>query len=116
VLVAVPVMGMVQVIPDEVVRVIPVRHGFVAAAGPVLVAGLVPVALVIGRAALRVAVVHAERMLGDLPILLVVQVAVFEVVHVAIVADGDVAAAVLVLVVVSGVFLVLWHEPSPSAG
>jgi hypothetical protein len=116
VLVAVPVVGMVQVIPDEVVRVIPVRHGFVAAPGAVPVPGVVPVAPVIGRAALRVAVVHAERMLRDRPVRLVVQVAVVEVVHVAVVADGNMAAAVLVFVAVSGVFLVSWHEPSPSAG
>lgn len=111
-LVAVPLVGMVQVIPDEIIRVIPVRHGFVAAPGAVLVPGVVLVALVIRRAALRIAVVHAERMLGNLPVRLVVQVTAVEVVHVAFVSDGNMAAAVLVFVVVSGVLLVLRHEPS----
>lgn len=110
-LVAVPQVGMVQVITDEVVRVIPVRHGFVAAPRPVHVAGIMAAAPVIGRAALRIAVVDADGVLGDCPVRLVMQVAVVEVVHVAVVADADVAAAVPVLVVVSGVLLVVWHEP-----
>ena len=57
VVVAMAVVGMMQVSGDQVVDVVSVRHRLVSAAGPVGVAGLVPATIVIGRASGRVGVV-----------------------------------------------------------
>jgi len=54
VVIAVVAMGMVQMTVHQVVHVIAMRHGLVAAAWAMHVVGGVPGALVLGRAALRV--------------------------------------------------------------
>ena len=56
VVVAVVPVRVVQVTVDEIVDVIAMRHRLVPATGAVLVAGLVPAALMLGRAAVRVLV------------------------------------------------------------
>jgi len=45
-----PVVRMMEMAVDEVVDVVPVRHGLVAAAGAVLMLGVVAAAAVIGSA------------------------------------------------------------------
>ena len=51
VVVAMPLMWMVQVTFDEIVHVVAVRNGFVTASGAVLMVGVVSLAVVIGGAA-----------------------------------------------------------------
>jgi hypothetical protein len=63
--VAVIAMRMVKVALDQVIRVIPVRHGFVTAPWAVMVAGGVRAALMLGRARRRMFIVHVQRVLVD---------------------------------------------------
>lgn len=94
----------VEVIANQVIHVIPVRYGLVAAVGTVDV--LVVVLDGVIRGALRrVPPVHRKRVLFYGAVLtLVVQVAVVRIVHVPVVAEALVLAAGAVLVVVSGVY------------
>ena len=96
VIVAVPAVHVMQVAVDEVVGVILVRHGVVAAARAV------PVVLRVGAAGMggrtRAGVVQGA--LVDVAVVLAVEVALVEVVHVVSVADGRVSAVRAVLVVV----------------
>jgi len=101
--VAVRTVRVVQVPVDEVVDVIAVRHGGVATACAVHVAGLVPAAAVVRGALGRVLGAHGERVLLDGLAVLVVQMAVVQIVDVAVVSDAGVAAAAAVRVRVMGV-------------
>ena len=73
---------------DEVVDVITVRHGLVAAVRPVDVVGGMRAAGVGGRAVGRVGGRHGEHVLVDVRLVRVVQVPVVQVVRVAVVQDG----------------------------
>jgi hypothetical protein len=100
-------MRVVQMAVDQVVDVVAMRYGLVAAARAVHVAGFVPGAAV-GRGADRgVAGADLDHVLIDMVAMGVVQVAVVQVVHVVAVAHGGMAAAgavgVVVRVVVLGV-------------
>ena len=89
VVVAVAVVDVVQAAVDQVVHVVAVRHGFVAAACAVDVAA----AGVYGVAAVGVGFAHFDDVFVVVAVVLVVQMAVVQVVGVAVVADGGVAAA-----------------------
>ena len=93
VVVTVVAMRVVQVVLDEVVDVIAVRDGLVAAAGTVLVRGIVAGALVIGGAHVGMLGVHRDRVLVDVILVGMVQVTVVQVVGVVGVPDRGVAAA-----------------------
>ena len=112
-IVAVPAVRVVQVIADEVVDVVAVRHGLVAAAGAVHVAGRVARARVARRAARGVRHVDRDRALVDVAAVGRVQVTVVKVVDVIAVADGDVTATVTVLVLVLVMDRMLAHQSSP---
>ena len=109
-IVAVPSVRVVKMPRDEVVDVVPVRHGFVAAAGPMLVSLVVAAASVGGRAHARVGPVDRDRVLVDVIAVRMVQMAIVEVVGVAIVLHGPMAAAGAVLVGVVRVARVLGHD------
>jgi len=95
---------MVEVTADEVVDMISVGHRLVAAVGRVFVSRVVLAAGVVGGALLRVLVAHADRVLFDGAVGRdVVQMAVVDVVAVAFVCDGGVAAVVTVDMGVVGV-------------
>ena len=111
--VAVVAVGVVQVIADQVVGVIAVRHGRMATAGPVLVAGLVPGARVAGRAARRVRGIDRDRAFVDMVAVRVVEVTVVQVVDVAVMAYRAVPAVLTVPVVVRLVGLMRAHRLSP---
>lgn len=115
VVVAVRAVRVVEVAVDQVVHVVAVRHGFVAAARPVPVAAVVGAAGVVGRAVGRVRAPDGEDVLVDVVAVGVVQAAVVEVVHMAVVPDGRVAAGGAVPVVVPGV-RVAGHRVPPVAG
>ena len=102
-IVAVAVVCVVQVAVHEVVDVIAVRHGRVATRGAVDVTGLMAVARVPRRAARGMRRIDVDHALVDMSAVCVMEVAVVQVVDVAVVLDRVVSAArpvdVLVLVV-----------------
>ena len=96
-------MGTVRVVKvavHQVVHVVTVRHGFVAATGAVHVCWFVPIADVARGACTRVRRRHRNQMLIDVIAVWVMQVAIMEIVDVVVVANGHMAAACAVLVVV----------------
>ena len=96
-------MRVVQVAIDEVVNVVAMRHGFVAATGAVDVSRFVAAAVVVRRAGIRVGGADGDAVFMNVVAMRVVQVAVVQVIDVAVVLDGGVAAARAVLVRVVGV-------------
>lgn len=93
--VAVVAMLVMQTAVDDVVNVIAVRYGFVAATFAVNVA----VAGVNRMAAVRVGFIDAQSMLVVVAVVLMVQVAVVQIIDVAFVFDGSVATVCAVNVV-----------------
>ena len=101
--VAVVAVGVVQVAVHQVIHVVAVRDGFVAAAWPVHVAGVVAAAAVLGRAGVGVLIVNVDLVFHNCAIgLLVVQMAVMQVVHMISVFDRRVSAIGPVFVIVVG--------------
>ncbi len=95
---------MVEVSADEVVDMISVGHHFVAAVVRMFVRGMVLAAGMVGGALLRMVVAYADRVLFDGAVSRdVVQMAVVDVIAVAFVCDGGVAAVVTVDMGVVGV-------------
>ena len=93
--VAVVAMLVMQTAVDDVVNVIAVRYGFVAATFAVNVA----VAGVNRMAAVRVGFIDAQGMLVIVAVVFMVQVAVMQIIDVAFVFDGSVATVCAVNVV-----------------
>jgi hypothetical protein len=104
-------MRMVQPALDEIIRVVPVRHGFMTAAGTVLVSGGVAR---FGRlAAIRVGGAHRQGVFVIVTFMRMMQVAVMEVINVPVVLDRRVAAAGPVLMLVMFVCVMfVRHEGS----
>ncbi len=102
-IVAVAIVRVVEMAIDQIVGVIAMRHGGMAAAGTVDVTGGVAGAAMVRRALGRVGRVDRDRVLVDVIAVEVVQVAVVQVVDVASVLDRDVAAAGAVHMIVSRV-------------
>jgi hypothetical protein len=98
VIVAMSAMWMVQPAFDQIIGVIAVRHGFVAAPGTVLVTGRM--ALPGWLATFRVRSVHWEGVLVVVTFVRMMQVAVMQVIDVPVVFDRRVSATGLVLVLV----------------
>ena len=94
VVVAVTAVHVVQVSPDQVVHVVSVRHGLVAATGAVHVVPSMPVAGVIRRALLRVGGVDRQAVLVDVVGMGMVQMTIVEVVGMAVVSDGEMTTVV----------------------
>lgn len=104
-IVAVIAMRMMEVVGDEVVDVIPMRHSLVAALRSVLMRLVVAPASMVGRAVIGVIAANVEAVLLDTIRCLVVQVAIVQVINVIRVAYGRVAAGAAVLMIVIGVGL-----------
>jgi len=90
----------VQVAVDEVIDVITVRHRFVTATGAVDVSGFVAAAGVLRRADIRVGGGHLKNVIVHMVPVGMVQMAVVQVIHMAVVDNGGVAAAGAMLMVV----------------
>jgi hypothetical protein len=103
VVVAVTLVRMVQVVLDEEVDVVAVRDGLVAAALAVDVTVLVARAPVVRRALGGMLAVDGERVLVDVVLVRVMQVAVMEEVGVPFVHHRGVSAVGAVLVIVGAV-------------
>lgn len=95
-IVAVGLMGMMQVPGDQIVRVVPVRHGLVAAGLAVHMDSLMARAGVGRRASRRVAGINPDQALVDVPLVCTVQVSIVQVVDVILMANRDVAAGLTV--------------------
>ena len=91
-MVAMTVVGMVQVTLDDVVDVITVRHGLVPAIRSVRVIAPVTRAVVVGRAVGRIVTRHLEGVLVDVTVVRVMQMTVVQVVDVTIMRDRRVPA------------------------
>ncbi len=114
VVVAVAGVRVVQVALDEVVDVVAVGDGLVAAVGAVGVLAAVGAARVLRGAVAGVGGLDGDGVLFDAAVLArVVEMAVVQVVGVAVVLDGGVAAAVAVHVVFVLVVVVMAHSSSP---
>lgn len=92
-IVAVVAVRVVQVALDEVVHVVTVGHGFVAAAWAVLVVDGVGLAVVVRSACVGILRAQLDRMLVIVALVGVMEVAVVQIVDVAVVFDGGVSAA-----------------------
>ena len=101
--VAVPLVGVVQVIADEVVGVIAVGDRGVTAVGAVGVAAVVAVARVVRGAVSRVGPAHLELVLVDMILVGMMQMAIMEIVDVPLVDDSRMAAVGAVQVVMVSV-------------
>ena len=88
---------------NEVVGVVAMRYGFVSAAGAVYMSRFVAVAVMIWGADVRVGGADGDGVFIDVVAVRMVQVTVVQVINVAFVLDGGVAAACAVLVFVIGV-------------
>lgn len=104
-IVTVVAMRMMQVTIDQVIHMVAMRNRLVAAAFTMDVSGFMTAALVRSATA-RVRSVDLQAMLFDDSILLVMQVPIMEIIDVAAVLDGDMAAlrAMLVRMVLVLVF------------
>lgn len=111
-MVAVALMGMVEVAVDEIVNVISVRNRFMPAIRSVSVAALMTCAAVIRSAVAGVAVIDVKLVLVVVIIVGVVKVAVVEVVDVVLVLDSRVPAVGAVLMLVGAVNIVA-HDTFP---
>jgi hypothetical protein len=102
-IVAMVSMGVVQVAIYQVIRVIPVRNGFMAATRTMLVIfGMAP-AIMFRSAGGRIGGIDCQLMFFDPFASHVMQVAIVQIIDVAVVFNTCVAAALAVLVVVIGV-------------
>ena len=114
--IAVAVVRMMEVAVDQVVDVIAVRHRLVAAAGAVLMLGVVSAAAVIWSALGWVGVADLDRMLIDVVVVRTVEVPVVEIVDMTGMHDRGVPTARPVGMVVALMYLVSLHDSSRSAG
>ena len=95
--VAVLAMRVMQVVANAVIDVIAVRNRFVAAAGAVDMTRLMAAAAVVGGAPVGVVRGHVDHVLVDMIAMRVMQVAIVQIIGVAAVAYGGMAAARAVL-------------------
>lgn len=100
--VAVITVRVVQVAVDEIVDMVAVRNGFVPAARTVYMIRIMAAALVIGGAAVWVGFCHRDDMLVNVIAMHVMQMAVVQIIDVAIMQDRQMAAVGAVLMGVVG--------------
>jgi hypothetical protein len=93
VVVAVVAVRVMQVARDQVIGMVAVWHRLVAAARAMPMVRVMPAAAVVRRATVGIPRAHGDDMLVVMAIVRVMKMAVMEIIDVAIVAHGDVAAA-----------------------
>jgi hypothetical protein len=77
----------------QIIDMVAVRHGLVAAVRAVTVSGIVAGGVILGIAAIRIDVTHRDRVLICPAALAVFKAAVIEIIDMAFMLDGEVAAA-----------------------
>mgnify|MGYP007106197102 CR=1 FL=1 len=103
-IVAVVAIGVVQMAVDEIIGVIAVGNGGMAAVSAVFVVGRMLVRAMTGGADGGIGVADGERVFVNVRAVDVVKMAVVEIVHVTVVFDGDMATIRTVTVGVGRVF------------
>jgi len=106
-------MRMVEMPVDEVVDMIPVRNGFVPAAGAMHMVCVVRPAGVVSGAPRRIGFIHVDLVLIDVVLVGVMKVAVVEVVDVIAVLHGRVATIGPMLMAMLGVRFTGHDKASP---
>jgi len=109
-IVAMIAVSVVQVAIDQVVHMIAVWDGFMATTRTVLVRLVVGATGVLRRATRRIASRHGQLVFLDASRTVMVQMAVVEIIHVAVVLNGGVAAAGTVLMRVARVQMSCTHR------
>ena len=104
-IVAMGAVRMMQVAADAIIDMVTVRYGLVAAAGSMHVIRSMAAATVICRTALRVLARHVDHVLVDMILMRVVQMPVVQIVDMAGVAHGRMAATRPMLMRVVGMGL-----------
>ena len=99
-IVAVFAMRVVQMIADPVIDMVAMRHRVMAAAGTVNMTGFMPGAAMVRGAAFRVLARHREHVLVAVIAVRVVQMAVVQVIDMAVMAHGLMPAAGAVAMIV----------------
>ena len=84
-IVAVTIVGMMQVPTDKIVKMVPMRHAFVSTGGTVSVAVIVTFAVVIRCTSTRIDVAHQDEMFIDMVLMDMMQVPIVQIVGVALV-------------------------------
>ena len=110
VVVAVATVSVMEVAVHQVVHVIAVRHGFVPASGAMLVACLVGTAPVIGGAVSRVRPADRELVLVHVARVGMMEVAIVQIVGMALVTHSHVTAVFPVDMLVAFVSILAGHE------
>jgi hypothetical protein len=110
VVVAVIPVRVMQVAFDEIVDVIAVRHGLMAASRAMHVRMVMPAALMLRRAPIRIGCRHLDDVLVDMVLVHVMEVTVVEVVDVIAVPDGCMSARKAVLMRMVGVLSASAHR------
>jgi hypothetical protein len=95
--ITVSAMGMMQMPFHEVIRVVAVRHGVMAAVGPMLVGRVVAAASMLRSAGSRVGGVHVQAMFLHAACCGMMQMAVVEIVGMPVMLNGFVTAVGAVL-------------------
>ncbi len=92
-IVAVITMGVMEMAVDKIVDMVSVRHGFVPAARPVYMIRLVARTAMFGRASIRIFLRDFDDVFVNVIAMHVMQVAVMQIIDMAIMLDGCVTAA-----------------------
>ncbi|WP_454736035.1 hypothetical protein [Cupriavidus necator] len=95
-------MGVMQMIANQIVYMVAVRYGLMAAARAVPVVRVMAAALMVGGTPIRIGVAYCKHVLIDVIAVHVVEVAVMQIVNMSLMTHGDVAAIGPVLVRVIG--------------
>jgi hypothetical protein len=103
-------MRMMQVAGDQVIHVIAMRNRGVAAVGAMDMCGIMAGASVVGGALIGVGGGHGDDVFVHVPGVGVMQMAVVQVIHMVVVADGEVAAIGAMLMRMVSVDVAVAHK------
>jgi hypothetical protein len=92
-IIAVVAVRMMQVSLDQIIGMVPVRHGFMAAARAMTMSRIMTAAAVVRRAALGIRGAHFNDVLVDMILVRMMQMAVMKIIDVSLMPDRDMPAA-----------------------
>jgi hypothetical protein len=93
VIIAMIAVGMMQASIDQIVDMIPMRHRLMTAAGPMPMLGIMSAGTMLWAAAIRIGVGHLDHVLIDTPVMRMMEMAMVQIIDVAVVANRNVATA-----------------------
>ena len=106
-IVAMVIMGIVKMAPDQIIHMVSVRHGFVTAVGAVYMALRVTFAFMSRSTVLGIGLTDVYDMLIDMVAVRVMQMAIMKVADMVIVRDASVTAF---RAVGMGMIFMLWQD------